>query len=427
MAKRYWVAFSGGADSTALLHALSLNRPAGTDLKAIHVHHGLQPEADAWARHCERVCARLGVSCRVLRAQVIRQGAESLEAVARRVRYGAMERLMATGDMLLVAHHREDQAETVLLQLFRGAGPRGLAAMPPWRSFGSGWIGRPLLDMSRDSIHAYVAEKHLSWVEDGSNQDLVHRRNFLRHEVLPKLQQPWPALAEVLGRVAQHQAEAAELLADIARADLAAMVSADARSLCCDALCQLPRLRRSNVLRHWLHSGGFAVPSSAQLSEIGRCLLAARADRMPLVCWSGVELRRYRRRLYVMAPCPLPPASDVRIAWHLDKALQLPHGCLQAYGAVGEGMHVPQGAALEVRFRQGGERCHPVGRSHGQRLKKLFQEAGIPPWERARIPLIYHGEQLVAVAGLWTCEPFATVSGEPGWRLQWTDSTVRKG
>ncbi len=423
-AKRYWVAFSGGADSTALLHALSHCRPTGVELGAIHVHHGLQADADGWARHCERFCAQLGLGCRVLRVRVVREGAESLEAVARRARYGAMEGMVARGDLLLVAHHREDQAETVLLQLFRGAGPRGLAAMPRWRPFGGGHLGRPLLDMSRDSVNAYVARERLPWVEDGSNRDAAHRRNFLRHEIAPRLQRPWPALAKVLGRVAHHQAEAAELLADIGRADLLEMVSADTRSLCCDALRRVPALRRANALRHWLHDGGFAVPGSVQLLEIDHSLLGARVDRMPLVCWPGVELRRYRSRLYVMRSRPSPPAGDARIAWHLDpdKALKLPHGKLQAHQAVGEGLCLPPLAPVEVSFRQGGERCHPVGRSHSQRLKKLFQEAGIPPWERCRIPLIYSGEELAAVAGLWVCTPFAVAAGEPGWVLRWSDS-----
>ncbi len=422
--KRYWVAFSGGADSTALLHALSRSRPVGAALGVVHVHHGLQAQADSWARHCERISAQFGLSCRVLRVRVVRQGTESVEAAARRVRYEALEGMVADGDMLLAAHHREDQAETVLLQLFRGAGPRGLAAMPHWRPFGQGWIGRPLLDMSRDSIHAYVVRQRLQWVEDGSNRDVAHRRNFLRHEVLPPLQKPWPALAKVLGRVARHQAEAAELLADYASADLAEMGSADPDSLCCEALRRLPELRRANVLRHWLQAGGFAVPSSAQLNEIWHGLLAAGVDRMPLVSWPGVELRRYRGRLYAMVPRSSPPAAGVRLVWRPDEVLRLPHGTLRARQTRGKGLRLSESAMLEVRFRQGGERCCPDGRTHGQRLKKLFQEAGIPPWERSRIPLIYSGGELAAVAGLWVCAPFAVAGGEPGWIFQWCEKQL---
>lgn len=431
-APRYWVAYSGGLDSHVLLHAMCELRPAlaPAGVAAVHVDHGLSPHARAWADHCVSVCEDLAVTCRVLAVDATPVRGEGPEAAARRARYGAIAAVMAAGDCLLTAHHRGDQGETVMLQLLRGAGPRGLAGMPPYAPFAAGGHARPLLSFTRRELHAYAEDRGLVWVEDESNANPALERNYLRREILPRLRAHWPAVDRTLVRVAAHQRDAAALLEDIAVQDLAELGEPPHRNLSIEALKRLGGARRRNVIRHWLRRCRLPLPSAEQLRQIEVHLFGAADDRMPHVAWPGAEVRRYRDRLYASAPLPQAPPRGV-LAWDVCRQAALPcaDGVLSAHEQVGAGVKADlcYSAPVTVRFRQGGERCQPAGTDCSRTLKNLFQEMGVPPWMRGRIPLVYVGDRLAAVADYWVCHPFQAHGQERGVVFHWQRPAYGRG
>lgn len=429
-APRYLVAFSGGVDSHVLLHALaqlqgkpsSGAHPSGggavspvPPIIALHVHHGLHMDADHWTHHCQRVCDELRVELRVLPVNAAADRGVSPEAAARTVRYAALFAQLQEGDALLTAHHQDDQAETLLLQLLRGSGPHGLAAMPRVAGAGAALHLRPLLAMTRAEIRTYARHHGLQWVEDSSNEDTGYDRNFIRHEILPALRQRWPSAAATLSRSAAHCADAARLIDDSAHQDLQVLRGARPDQLSVSALLQLHEVRCRNLLRAWLEALGLPLPSTTHMQHILSDVLYARADASPLVQWSGAEVRRYRDTLYAMPPLGVHDAGQV-LEWDISRSLPLPDlGRTLRGEAVTQGgldVRLLRGRRVTVRFRHGGERCQPAGRQGTHELGKLFQEQGIPPWRRARIPLIYVDEELAAVTGLLVCERFHAAEGQ---------------
>ncbi len=401
--RAYLLAYSGGLDSTVLLHLLA---QAGAPLRAVYVDHGLQPDSAAWGAHCRALCQRLEVVFTLHRVQAHPAPGESPEAAARRARYQALADILAADEALLTAHHQDDQAETVLLQLLRGAGPRGLAAMPAARPLGRGWHLRPLLAYPRADLLAYAQAHELHWVDDPSNACLDYDRNFLRHQLMPVLRQRWPAAGRTLGRAARACAEASELMAELAAQDLAA-AGAGTDRLPLAGVRGLSLARRRNALFHWLRQRGARAPSAAQMAQI-EAMLAAAGDAAPRLDWDGWSLRRYRDALYLLPAGACRPLS-LALDWDGRVPLDLPGlGRLVMKPARGRGLRRECVAGgLRVTFRQGGERCRPVGMRHSRPLKKLLQEAGVPPWQRQRIPLLFIDGQLAAVVGYWVCEPFA--------------------
>lgn len=418
--KGYWIAYSGGLDSHVLLHALvQVREQLGGPLQAVHVHHGLSPNAEHWVEHCRAVCEALAVPLRIERVELDIDNGESLEAQAREARYRVFTELLGEGELLLTAHHQDDQVETMLLQLLRGGGPRGLAAMPLYRSLGRGWLARPLLEAPRRALRHYAERSWLNWEDDESNDELRFERNFLRHQVLPLLQRQWPALGKVMGRSAGHFAEAAQLLDELAEQDRARAEAPEAGALALAALEGLGRARRKNLLRYWLRRQGLSMPDTRHLERILDEVVGAREDAAPLVSWHGGEVRRYHAALYAMAP--LGPLPHQELAWQGERPLYLPHGLGELHGEprVGEGIKAALAGKLRVRFRRGGEQCRLCGREHHHSLKKLFQEQGIPPWRRDRTPLIAIDGQLAQIGNLCLCEPFAAAEGEPGLLIFW--------
>ena len=415
-AERYLVAFSGGRDSTVLLHLLWRLREAGRlpALAAVHVHHGLHPEADQWAAAAEAACRAWAIPCEVVRVRVA--GSGGLEAAARRARYAAFRQRLGPGEGLLLAHHRDDQAETLLLRLLRGAGPRGLAAMPAWRPLADGWLGRPLLEADRAALADYAAAHGLRWVQDPGNRDPARDRNHLRHEVMPRLAARWPAAAEMLARAARHQQEASRLLDDLARMDLGPP-PAPGEPLPLPVLERTPPHRRANLLRYWLQAVcGLVPPDGRHLARVLGELPAARPDAVPAVEWPGGWVRRYRGGLWAGAPLPRHDPAQV-VPWDLAAPLVLPGAGwrLVPRRARGQGLSATAVAGgVEVAFRRGGERCRPAGRGHRHALKKLLQEWGVPPWLRDRLPLIRVDGELAQVGSHCLCEPFAAAPGEEG-------------
>ena len=419
-----WVAYSGGVDSHALLHALAELRPSFTcRVAAVHVNHGLHADADAWGRHCRAICGELDVDYVSLRADSRAAAGESREAAARAARYAVLEDWLPSRHYLLTAQHQDDQAETLLLQLLRGSGIRGLAAMPRLANFGAGRLLRPLLECRRDTLLAYAVANHLVWVDDPSNRDVSLDRNFLRHRVLPVLRGRWPALTATLSRSARHCAEAALVLEQLARQDAGTITDRPGNTLPVPGLLRLPLERQRNVLRHWLSEQCGTSPSAAVLARIAGDILLGRPDAEACVRWGDCELRRYRDRLYLLWQGPARKTPSDPLVWRTEMPLELPNagGTLSARRRTGGGVRASDfsGADVRVTWRRGGERCCPAGRRHHHELKKLFQEYGIPPWERARIPLVYIGAELAAVADLWVCDPFSAGPGEPGYTIHW--------
>ena len=414
--RRYWVAYSGGLDSHVLLHALATLRPHFlAQLNAVHIHHGLNPLADHWAQHCQQICANLNIPCRVHAVNIPRNTGESLEAVARDVRYSTLEKLLGVGEVCFTAHHGDDQAETVLLQLFRGAGVAGLAAMPRSAPLGKGWQVRPLLNYSRAQLQHYAQTQQLRWIEDDSNADLRFDRNFLRHAVLPILRQRWSSLSPTLQRVARHQAEADGLLQEIGVIDLTHCFGESKQQLRLAILQNLSPARQRNVLRLWIKQQALTLPTTAQLARLQQDVLRAAPDRQPVLRWEGGEIRRYRDQLHLIPPLPAVPSTG--LMWRFPETLELPLGRLQAIPTRRRGLRLPEGTLLKIQFRQGGEQLKLRGQHHS--LKKLLQITPLPTWLRAYLPLVYWENHLIAVPEIATDEAFLSSMGEPAWQLEW--------
>jgi len=400
------VAFSGGADSTALLAGLSqLPRPARA-LRALHIDHRLQRQSRRWSAHCRRIARALGVPLAVRSANITRARGESLEAAARAERYRLLEASLAPGEALLTAHHQDDQLETVLLQLLRGAGVAGLAAMPAVARFGRGMLVRPLLPLPRDALSGWLREQGLPWVEDESNAQLRADRNYLRGRVLPLIRARWPGAAATVSRSARHAAEAQRLLdllgaADAGDARCGAMLSAK-------VLRRLTPERRRNALRFWIAAAGVLAPPASRLEEIAGPLLAAREDAQPLVGWEGAAVQR-QGDLLALHIGAAPAARLPELTWNWRERriqpLPPPFGALQ----VKRDAHGPLdldalGPTLLLRARQGGERLRPVRGGPRRALKQLLQEARVPVARRGQLPLLFDRGRLIGVADLWLDE-----------------------
>lgn len=416
--RRWWIAYSGGVDSHVLLHLLAQLRATEKNippLSAIHVNHQLNPRAAAWAEHCLTVCAALGIECVVETVEVVCNGGDGIESAARSARYAAFERHVRENELLLQAHHRDDQVETLLLRLLRGSGLRGLAAIPPTRPLGDGQLLRPLLHTTRAEVLDYAQSHQLQWIEDDSNANPQFDRNFLRLTVLPQIAERWPAYRSTLARVAEQARETEQLFDVMAAQDFAA-AEMPVGALSVAACLALEPVRRRNLLRYWLQRVQLPLPTREQLLQLDGLLLA-RIDAEPCVQWPGAEVHRFRDGLYAMPVLPALP-REIDEAWHPAADRALPGmGVLRTRRLSGQGLRAD--CDYRIRNRRGGERCKPSGRAHSQTLKKLFQEYAVPPWLRDRLPLIYSGDQLAAVADLWICEGFVASAGQPGWVVEW--------
>jgi tRNA(Ile)-lysidine synthase len=417
------VALSGGRDSVVLLDVLAAIAPArGHALTAIHVHHGLSANADQWAQACIDHCAELSVACAVRRVAVANQPRASLEALARHARYDALAdaaRAAGAGAVAL-AHHRNDQAETLLLQLLRGAGPHGLAAMPALRQDAAGiaWW-RPLLEVPRARIDAYARARQLRWIDDESNADRRHARNAVRHAVMPALVAIAPLADATLARAAAHQAEAARLTDELAELDGEGFC--DGATLRREALDRLAPHRARNLLRWYLRRQGLPAPSTARLAAMLDQLRGARGDAVIRLVHAGVEIGVHQGRIALHRA---PPARfDVR--WNGEPVLTLPHGTVSFGRAEGAGIDLAQVAGeVRIRSRTGGERFQVAPDRPRRALKSVLRDAGIPPWDRRGLPLVYCGGALAAVAGLGVDAALCAAPGRPGLIVAWHPQPV---
>jgi tRNA(Ile)-lysidine synthase len=405
---RIVVGYSGGLDSTVLLHAAARFIEERPRLLALHVNHGLSPRSDAWQRHCETVSTALGVCFAAHRVDV--SAGPSLEASARRARYGAFRTVLGSDDVLWLGHHLDDQAETVVWRLMRGGGSAALAAMPMSRRLGRGRLLRPLLDVARADIAEWAQAHELEWIDDESNTDRRFERNFIRHDVMPTLRQRWPDAAGRLAQAARRFAAEAALLQrtldsqlDAAGADagkVAATIAADPEALL--------------LLRRWLARAGVHGVRERVLEEIVRQARSA-LDRTPSVAVvEGFDVRRYAEHLFLVEH---RASTFAPTSWQLGAALALPCGRLDARRNNRAGLRGSL-ARVEVRPRRGGERLRPAGRDGSRTVKRLLQEARVPPWHRAAYPLIYVDDRLAAVPGIAVDADFADAT-DAAWELTW--------
>ncbi|MDP4548758.1 MULTISPECIES: tRNA lysidine(34) synthetase TilS [unclassified Marinobacter] len=412
---RLWIAFSGGLDSALLLHVAASCHP---EITALHINHQLQTNHQQTEQFCRDVCERLGVPIVVehVDVPVSDTAAGGLEEAARNARYQVFERCVGVGDLILMAHHGDDQAETVLFRMLRGSGVKGLSGMPESRSLGKGCLYRPWLALERNRLEQVAASSGVSWVEDPSNVSQVYDRNYLRHAIIPSLKKRWPGLLRRLGRSASACRESAELNQRLA--ELQWQSCSDNGRLILAKLRELSALEQRNLVRWWLQRQRFEVPASAGLDQGLADLLSAAEDRAPEIRGAGFSLRRYRGYLYLVPDVVVPEAPinlypnklAVWGGWELS---------LMPNSPAGTAKNPPP--PIRVSTRQGGERVRMRPEGPSRALKTWLQEQGVPPWERAQLPLVYRqrseGDELVAVGDLWCSDQYSGSAPATGWRL----------
>jgi tRNA(Ile)-lysidine synthase len=402
-----YIGYSGGVDSHVLLHLCASITSFKDRITAVYVHHGLQIEAESWARHCKKTAENLGVDFILLRVNAVAGQGESPEEAARNARYTALKSLIGVNDVLLVAQHRDDQLETVLLQLFRGSGLRGLSAMSGRMSFGRGLMLRPLLNVSKSAIDDYARAHTLNWVEDPSNLSHDYDRNFLRNAVLPLVKQRWPACDKTVARSARHCADAQVLISDHAEELFLRIFNPADKTLCISRLKAYKTIQQPLVIRQWLQTFNLKMPSLAFVEQLQSGILSSREDGGPELSVQGYCVRRYRDKLYCLKQAApetvqdrLWPSGQASIKVSEHQTLS----CV--FSSPGIGLEQWRKATIAVKARSGGEKIRLPGRKGRHVLKNLFQEAAIPPWEREAIPLVYLDNRLAAVGGLWISADF---------------------
>ncbi|GGO78866.1 tRNA(Ile)-lysidine synthase [Marinobacterium nitratireducens] len=409
--RRWLIGFSGGLDSRVLAELAARTLDPGSVL-LLHVNHHLQDGSDAWAQHCRQIAGRLGLAIRVL--DVSPRSAS--EDAAREARYGAFARELLPGDCLLLGHHADDQAETLLLRLLRGAGVRGMRGIPRRRPLGEAELLRPLLDQTRAGLEAWARAHELDWIEDPSNAVAGYDRNYLRLTVMPELAARWPDAAQRMAQSARHLAEADELLAELARSDRHGCRGRHG-GLDTTALRELSLARRRNLLRHWCEAGSGVALNDRLLAAVDTEVLGAAVDRQPQLALGDQVLRRYRDELFLVPkrqPASAGSLADIAL---VPGEIRLLQGRLSIRPSRTGGLRTLDG--LSLRYRREGERCRPAGRGGSHPLKKLFQEAAVPPWLREGWPLLVRGDEIVAVPGLFVCEGWQVGPDEDGFVLEW--------
>ncbi len=426
-AGQVFVAYSGGLDSHVLLHG-TVAMLGAERVVAIHINHQLSEQAGDWVGHCTKMCRTLGVDLQIHVVDVCPLKS-STENTAREARYRVFEQVLGEGDILLLAHHQNDQAETVLYRLLRNSGPRGLAGIPLSRDVGRGHLLRPLLPLPRSELEGYAREHQLKWIEDPSNTYLIHDRNYLRHQVLPALGQRWPDFAASIAASASLCQQADELNRDLAEIDLNNLAEKRERlgwSVDHSGLVALSPLRQANVLRYWASLHCQSPPGYHSIMAVLETVLPAGQDRAPLVVWPDGEWRRFNGRLFLL-PGGWSEHTPLQCEWNPVSPLKLADSSvLGGMPTSGSGLKLLPGEQLLIKFRSGGERCRPAGRTGSRSLKKLLQEYQLEPWLRDRIPLIYRqgsmglaSAELIAVGDLWVCQGFTVDGGDYAYRLYW--------
>ncbi len=406
------VAYSGGVDSHVLLHLLSRAREDyDFKLKVIHINHQLQESSDMWEYHCSTVSQSLDVPFISFRVKVDDVDGNGPEDRARIARYQKFSEVLSVNDYLVMAHHQDDQVETLLLNILRGSGVEGLSGIPRVRKFASGFIARPLLSVSRSEILAYALSHNLKWVEDPSNKADDFDRNFLRNNVVPLLNQRWSHNSKAFSRVAENAEDVSEFIASKIKVSLGKCLIRN-NILDVTALKKFSKIEQNFIIRQWLHQSGFSYPSRSALKHLYDEVIGSVWGATPELKIGKAILRRYRNRLFLLYYHEKPLHENLSYRWSVNESLDFGSCKLVATNSLSGGLRKPlQSELVEVRFRAGGERIKIHGRGVSKRVKSLFQEWGIPPWERASIPLVYYNDKLVAVAGFAVAEGYYVAEG----------------
>jgi tRNA(Ile)-lysidine synthase len=404
-----------------LLHLAASSSEIKSKISAVYVNHGLQIEADQWENHCAAIALALNVDFQCLKVNAQKGSRQSPEEVARDMRYGALKTLLSKNEVLLVAQHREDQMETMLLQLFRGAGLAGLSGMPLSIAFGAGELCRPFLDSSKQVIKDYAVQHNLHWIEDPSNKDDRYDRNFLRNQILPLLKQRWPAIDKTVARSARHCANDHSLLQELASKLLDNISDKTDQTLNISQLLKLDSNKQHLVIRQWFSSRQLRMPSEKMLGKILNEVAVAKVCGMPEVRGKDYCIRRYRDKLF----CLKGSFQAVELAekkWQKGiEVIKLDDGQQVEIVEASDGISklIWCNSDVSIRFRTGSEKIKLSGRNGRHSLKKLFQEKGIPHWERNSIPLVYINEKLAAVADLWISADFYTIEKGECYQFNW--------
>lgn len=418
LSRHYLIALSGGLDSKVLLNVcyeLSKNIPL--KLRAVHINHGISVNANEWAHKCKAKCEQFAIHYEEHFVDV-RETKKNVEETARNARYAVFAKLLYENEILLTAHHQDDQAETMLLQLLRGAGPKGLSAMPMIKPFACGYHARPFLNISRQMINAYAHEKKLTWIEDESNNNIKLTRNLLRHKILPELKVHFPCAVQTITRSAKHFAEMQMLLDEYAQDEWQNYQGEETNTLLVSKLRLLTPAKQRLILRTWIMRLGFPLPNTNKMQTIQQQMLTAAQDKNPHVQWGQTVIRRYRDHLFLMMveKDEKRQILNKEYQWRLEETLQLPGiGRLRATLMSNNGLD-PTIEKATVAFRRGGEIINVDQRGH-RRLKQLFQEWGVKPWERDRIPLIYVKDKLIAIIGYMIDPDFLAKKDKIGYQL----------
>lgn len=413
-----WLAYSGGVDSLVLVDLLhQAQQQLQFSFRLVHVNHQLSADSYNWAQHCVEQAQHYQIPIDVLTVSVDKQSELGLEAAAREARYNAIAKHIEDNAVLITAQHQQDQAETLLLQLLRGAGPKGLAAMSTRSKVFGIEVLRPLLNVSQSAINDYAQQQQLNWVEDSSNQDIAIRRNYLRHQIWPLLEEEWPSASQTLARSAAHCAESYQLNLELAELDCQRLAITPAKhSLSIDALLGLSAARQRNLLRYVLEQLEIPSPPSVVLQRIIDELCLAKADKQPEVIWAGGEARRYQQQLYLMTTLA-QPQPGYQFAINSTEAVDLGAGWLLEWQPkLGEGISLECiEAGITVGCRQGGEKIRLAGHGHSKTLKQWMQDCKILPWQRPIWPLIFQGEELIAVSDYGVAESLVVAKQEIGY------------
>lgn len=425
---RWVVAFSGGVDSTVLLHLVckanqQLNNPLA--ITALHINHQLSDFADQWQQHCEQVAVELNIPI-VSESVTVKSSGQGIEAAARESRYRVFEHFLKNNDALLMGHHLDDQAETLLLRLVRGTGTLGLTGIPYERTLGYSSLIRPLLHVSRKQLLDYAEHHKLTWVEDESNQLDNFDRNFLRNTIMPLLNKRWPQVNKQFAKAATLSTQTQGLLRDLAESDLNTLNQKQERygvSIDWSILQHLNYERMTNVIRYWCEQQSFELPDIQQVKQIQEQFFDANSiSTSSIVSWGNVEIRYFNHRLYLMKTLPrfLPKLDSIE--WKVKGSIDLGTSQIMINEQAKKSLQLPAyifDKKIEIRWRVGGERCTPQGRSGSQTLKKLLQEYQLETWLRDRVPLLYSEGQLVAVGDLWVCKEFSPKASEEQITIVW--------
>ncbi|MDG2017918.1 MAG: tRNA lysidine(34) synthetase TilS [Porticoccaceae bacterium] len=414
------VGLSGGMDSMLLLTLLN-EQIESKRIQAVHINHGLSDNSDQWQQFAENYCQKMGVGFYAEKIHLVVSG-EGIEAAARKARYSVFDKLLVADGLLFLAHHANDQVETVLYRLLRGSGSKGLSGMPESRVLGAGQLIRPLLDYSKQALHREALERKLEWIEDESNLDSRFDRNYLRNKLIPVIAQRWPEYSQSVMHSASLSNQADQLSKELAIEDLKSLDVKKERagwSMSLELFTEFSHLRQKNILRYWSDINHFSAPASKIINEILSSVVGARQDASPEIIWQSQCWTRFQSRLYLLNHENKQFQCERPISWDMQNSLSLPDGSsLNAQPSKGQGL-LATVDVVEIRYRQGGERCKPQGRGHSSSLKKLLLEYQLAPWLRDRIPLFYVQDQLVAVGDLWVCEGWSAKPEESGMEIHW--------